>query len=131
MTLLAALDLSELIDYLVPLAALILYFIVSNKKKPEGRKEAPPAKMEPPTFPKVIRPKETPLKRVPFETAIENRTIDSPITHRQVTEGEPLVDYADETRKKKYPSKGRKLLRSKSSLRSAVLLNTLLQRPYE
>ena len=149
--------LENLVEYIVPIAVLILYFFASTrkqKKEPIPRKEEPREepnlkRWTPPPVPKQVRNTEGPppvhRKQEVLHSTIEDRKVTSSIDTREfasaITERKDIVssglrehldsDPAYAEKVTTGVSRAKKLFRSQGSLRSAFLLQAILQRPYK
>ncbi|MBS0604328.1 MAG: hypothetical protein JSS60_04730 [Verrucomicrobia bacterium] len=154
---LAALNLENIFDYLVPIGILILYFLMTAGKKKHAptahEEEREPTRFEralPPPPPKTVSqppgPPPVGRRQEVLRSKIEDRKVHSAVEERRFSssiqerssdlvseEMHKHIDidpaYAIKTGKK--VSHARKLLTNKSSVRNAFLLKEILHRPYE
>jgi hypothetical protein len=143
---LAAINLENLFDYLVPIGILILYFFLSAGKKKKSQETAP--KAEPPPARPQPRPSPAPSPARPREAAlrtkIEDRKLKAPTEIKDysatIAEHRAAPSFTEQMRNLrdsdstydhkplKKNSRANKLFANKSTLRQAVLLKEILNR---
>ena len=152
-------NLENLLEYIVPIAVLILYFLSSmrkqNKEPPaprreeEPQEELPPTQWTPPPVPKRAQntagPPPVHRRQEVLHSKIEDRKVASSINTREyastITErkgpvSSGLLEHLDSDpayalKEKTGVSRAKKLFRNKDSLRNAFLLQEIFRRPYQ
>jgi hypothetical protein len=139
--------LGDLSDFVLPIIILVLYFVLSARKKKEEPKEREEQE-EPqaPRSPAASRPPPAKRGQQILRSSIEDRKIESAIEKRHYSSAvtqerggglvsEAMLKYSDADvphapKKRKGVSRASKLLQ-RNSLRKAFLVKEVLNRPYE